>query len=84
MLAITKTITKNIAVMMFPSNSEIMTSAHTVSSLVRMIERLGGKVSSNSSLTFIISALASRALAPTRNLISSVTASSPFTFANEE
>ena len=83
-LAITRIITRKIAVIILPSSSETMTSAHTVSSLVLTIERFSGKVPSNSSLTFIILVLALIAFAPTLSLISSVTASSPFTFANEE
>ena len=45
MLAITNTITKKMAVIIFPSSSEIIISAQTVSSFVFTIERFGGKVS---------------------------------------
>ena len=44
MLAMTRIITRNIAVIIFPSSSDIITSAHTVSSLVLTIERFWGKV----------------------------------------
>ena len=45
MLAITKIITRNIAVIIFPSSSEIITSAQTVSSFVLIIERFVWKIS---------------------------------------
>ena len=45
MLAMTRTMTKKIAVIIFPSSSEIIISAQTVSSLVFTIERFGGRVS---------------------------------------
>ena len=75
MLAMTRIMTRNIAVIIFPSNSDIITSAHTVSSLVLTIDKFLGKVFSNSSLTAIIFLFASIAFAPTLNRISSVTAS---------
>ena len=83
-LAITKIITRNIAVIILPSSSEIITSAQTVSSLVLIIERFLGRSFSKSSFNLIIFFLASIAFAPTLILISRVTASSPFTFAYEE
>ena len=84
MLAMTRTITKKMAVIIFPSSSEIIISAQTVSSLVLTIERLGGKVSWKSDTTFKILVFASIAFAPTLILISRVMASLPFTLAKEE
>ena len=81
MLAITSTIIKTTAAIMFPFNSFTIRLAYIVSSLVITISKFFGRVFSKSNNTSLIALEASIALALSRKEISKVTASCPLTLA---
>ena len=79
MLAITSTIIKTTAAMIFPLSSFTMRLAYIVSSLETTISRLFGSVFSKLVSISLMAVEASIAFALTHKDISTVTASSPFT-----